>query len=59
MREVELLEERCTQAKEAPCSAGQDILSQTEELKKILVHAKEANDMVVQLYDLLAPDINL
>ncbi|WOL03207.1 hypothetical protein Cni_G11927 [Canna indica] len=45
MREVELLEERSKQAKEAASSAGQDILSKVEELKDILKHAKEANDM--------------
>ncbi|KAG6528575.1 hypothetical protein ZIOFF_010754 [Zingiber officinale] len=46
MKEVELHEERSKHAKEAASSAAEDILSDAEELKKILIHAKEAKDMV-------------
>ncbi|XP_042462833.1 uncharacterized protein LOC122046291 [Zingiber officinale] len=45
MKEVELHEERSKHAKEAASSAAEDILSDAEELKKILIHAKEAKDM--------------
>lgn len=45
VKEVELHEERSKHAKEAASSAAEDILSDAEELKKILIHAKEAKDM--------------
>lgn len=46
MREVELDEEDAEQAKEEAARGGLDILVKVEELKKMLAHAKEANDMV-------------
>ncbi|XP_008776441.1 uncharacterized protein LOC103696548 [Phoenix dactylifera] len=45
MKEVEQLEERAKQTKEEALTAGQDILLQVDELKQMLKHAKEANDM--------------
>ncbi|XP_010942483.1 uncharacterized protein [Elaeis guineensis] len=45
MKEVEQLEERAKQTKEAALTAGQDILLKVVELKQMLKHAKEANDM--------------
>ncbi|KAG1331772.1 hypothetical protein COCNU_02G017400 [Cocos nucifera] len=45
MKEVEQLEERAKQTKEEALTAGQDILLKVEELKQMLKHAKEANDM--------------
>lgn len=52
VKEVELHEERSKHAKEAASSAAEDILSDAEELKKILIHAKEAKDMVLLLFAL-------
>lgn len=49
MREVEIKEEAAEQAKEEVSRGGLDILNKVEELKLILPHAKEANDMVVHL----------
>ena len=49
MREVELQEEAAEQAKEEAARGGLDILVKMEELKQMLPHAKEANDMVVHL----------
>ena len=49
MREVELQEEAAEQAKEDAARGGLDILVKVEELKQMLLHAKEANDMVVHL----------
>lgn len=46
MREVELKEEATEQAKEEAARGGLDILVKVEELKQMLPHAKEANDMV-------------
>lgn len=48
MRQVELQEKIAELAKEEAARAGMDILSKVEELKQMLKHAKEANDMVVQ-----------
>ncbi|KHG22513.1 Golgin subfamily A member 2-like protein 4 [Gossypium arboreum] len=45
MREVELQEEAAEQAKEECARGGSDILVKLEELKQMLPHAKEANDM--------------
>ncbi|XP_022758187.1 golgin candidate 5-like isoform X2 [Durio zibethinus] len=45
MREVELQEEAAEQAKEEAARGGLDILVKVEELKQMLTHAKEANDM--------------
>ncbi|TYH36933.1 hypothetical protein ES332_D12G006000v1 [Gossypium tomentosum] len=45
MREVELQEEAAEQAKEECARGGSDILVKVEELKQMLPHAKEANDM--------------
>ncbi|XP_072960787.1 uncharacterized protein [Typha angustifolia] len=45
IEEVELHEERAKQAKEEASSAGQDILIRVDELKQMLKHAKEANNM--------------
>ncbi|XP_042379804.1 uncharacterized protein LOC121972187 isoform X2 [Zingiber officinale] len=44
MRDVELLEDRSKHAKEVASNAGQDILSKAEELKVMVVPAKEEND---------------
>lgn len=49
MRQVELQEKAAEQAKEEAARGGLDVLVQVEELKKMLAHAREANDMVVQL----------
>ena len=49
MREVKLQEEAAEQAKEDAARGGLDILVKVEELKQMLLHAKEANDMVVHL----------
>ncbi|XP_011033685.1 PREDICTED: uncharacterized protein LOC105132091 [Populus euphratica] len=45
MKEVELKEISAEQAKEEAARGGLDILVEVEKLKKMLVHAKEANDM--------------
>jgi len=47
MKEVEEKEKVAKQAKEEASSEGIDIYLKIEELKRMLVHAKEANDMVV------------
>ncbi|XP_074583591.1 uncharacterized protein LOC141839685 [Curcuma longa] len=44
MRDVELLEDRSNYAKEQASNAGQDILSKAEELKVMVVPAKEENE---------------
>ncbi|PPE02820.1 hypothetical protein GOBAR_DD00133 [Gossypium barbadense] len=49
MKEVELQEAAAEQAKEEAARGGMDILVKVEELKQMLPHAKEANDMVVHL----------
>lgn len=46
MREVELQEKAAEQAKEEAAIGGLDILRRVEDLKEMLKHAKEANDMV-------------
>ncbi|KAM3382432.1 hypothetical protein P3S68_008006 [Capsicum galapagoense] len=45
MREVELQEEAAEQAKLEAANGGLDILRRVEDLKEMLWHAKEANDM--------------
>ncbi|XP_010455940.1 PREDICTED: uncharacterized protein LOC104737456 isoform X3 [Camelina sativa] len=45
MREVELQEKEAEKAKEDAARGGFDTLDKVEELKKMLEHAKEANDM--------------
>ncbi|XP_039043721.1 uncharacterized protein LOC120182980 isoform X1 [Hibiscus syriacus] len=45
MKEVELQEAAAEQAKEEAARGGMDILVNVEELKQMLPHAKEANDM--------------
>lgn len=47
MTEVEEKEKVAKQAIEEASKEGHDIYLQIEELKQILVHAKEANDKVV------------
>lgn len=47
MREVELQEKAAELAKEEAASGGFDILVRVEDLKQMLQHAKEANNMVV------------
>lgn len=49
MREVELQEKAAEQANMEAARGGSDILVRVEEYKAMLVHAKEANDMVVIL----------
>ena len=49
MREVELEEKVAEQANMEAATAGSSILVRVEEYKTMLVHAKEANDMVVIL----------
>lgn len=49
MREVELQEKAAEQAKMEAALGGSEILIGVEELKKMLLHAKEANDMVVNV----------
>lgn len=46
MREVELQEKAAQQAQEEAAIGGLDILKRVEDLKGMLRHAKEANDMV-------------
>ncbi|XP_024017349.1 uncharacterized protein LOC112090398 isoform X2 [Morus notabilis] len=45
MKEVELQERAAEQAKEEVANGGLDILTRVEELKQMLGHAKETNDM--------------
>ncbi|KAM0954221.1 putative ubiquitin system component CUE [Dioscorea sansibarensis] len=45
MKDVELEEERAKQAKVEASKSGEDILSKVEELREILKHSTEANDM--------------
>lgn len=47
IREVELKEKAAEHAKEEAAKGGLDILIKVDELKQMLAHAKEANDMVV------------
>jgi hypothetical protein len=47
IEDVELLEEKAKVAKRESSVAGTDILTKVEELREMLTHAKEANDMVL------------
>lgn len=49
MREVELQEKIAEQAEEEAVSAGLETLAKVEQLKQMLAHAKEANDMVLHI----------
>lgn len=46
MREVELQEKAAEQANMSASRGGFDMLDRVEQYKAMLVHAKEANDMV-------------
>ena len=46
MREVEIQEKDAEKVKEDATRGGFDTLKKVEDLKKILAHAKEGNDMV-------------
>jgi hypothetical protein len=48
MREVELQEKAAEQAKEEASRGELNILIKVEEMKQMLAHAKEANNMVVK-----------
>ena len=48
MREVELQEKAAEEAKQEASRGGLNILVEVEDLKQTLVHAKEANNMVVK-----------
>ncbi|KAL9251717.1 hypothetical protein AKJ16_DCAP00017 [Drosera capensis] len=45
IREVELQEKALSEVKEMAVNGGSEILAEVEEIRKIIVHAKEANDM--------------
>lgn len=45
MKQVEVKEEAAKQAKTEAATGGMDLLNQVEELKRMLQHAKETNDM--------------
>lgn len=47
MMEVELQEKAAEQAKQDAANGGLEMLKRVEDLKQMLQHAKEANDMVV------------
>lgn len=49
VKAVELCEERAKQAKEEVIMAGQDILTEVEDLKQMVKHAQKSNDKVVHL----------
>lgn len=49
MKEVEIEEKAAEQAKMEAALGGSEILINVEELKKMLMHAKDANDMVVNV----------
>lgn len=51
MRDVELQEEAAEQAKLEAAKGGLDMLERVEDLKEMLQHAKEANDMVAFLFN--------
>ena len=51
MRDVELQEEAAEQAKLEAAKGGLDMLERVEDLKGMLQHAKEANDMVGFLFN--------
>lgn len=47
MRKMELEEKAVDHATEEATRGGQDIMVKVEEIKQMLTHAKDANDMVV------------
>jgi hypothetical protein len=47
IEDVELLEEKAKVAKRESSIAGTGILTKVEELREMLTHVKEANDMVL------------
>lgn len=49
MKQVEVKEQAAEQAKVEAARGGMDLQNQAEELKRMLQHAKEANDMVLIL----------
>lgn len=51
MREVELQEEAAEKAKLEAAKGGVDMLKRVEDLKEMLQHAKEANNMVAFLFN--------
>jgi hypothetical protein len=53
IEDVELLEEKAEVAKRESSVSGTSILTKVEELKEMLNHAKEANDMVCPFITLL------
>lgn len=53
MKEVELQEYDAEKSKEEAARGGLDTLEKVEELKKMLEHAKEANDMVMLLLPIM------
>lgn len=53
IEDVELLEEKAKVAKRESSIAGTSILTKVEELKEMLNHAKEANDMVCSFIPLI------
>lgn len=53
MREVEIQEKDAEKTKEEAAGGGLDTLQKVEELKKMLEHAKEANDMVALLLPIM------
>lgn len=59
MREVEIQERAAKEAKAAAVRGGLDIFVKMDELKQMLAHAKEANDMVtIQFYGPLVIGVN-
>lgn len=53
MRDVEIQEKDAEKTKEEAARGGLDTLQKVEELKKMLEHAKEANDMVALLLPIM------
>lgn len=50
MRNIELEEKEAELAKEEASRGGMDILKKVEDLKPVLEHAKEANNIVIIFY---------
>lgn len=59
MKEVELQENGAEKSRVEAASGGLDTLEKVEELKKMLEHAKEANDMVILLLPIMCLDMLL
>jgi len=49
MKVVELHEDKAKQAREEASKAGHEILTKAEDMKQMLIHAKEAKEKVVCL----------